>query len=167
MCVGIVPDGVAGIFKHNSASNGRRLGPKGPKALKSLENQRQKERGTVFSTDFRGQKELVAMKDRKGIARLALRSGTPVLPAYSFGNTAAPRFARGLEAFVRVKAFIRAVHGAFEAFSCWYDSFGILESFSRKAQASIFFFWGRFGLPIPRRTQVDRLKSQKKAQLAP
>eukprot|EP00913_Durusdinium_trenchii_P031746 g29731.t1 len=43
---------------------------------------------------------------------------------------------------------------AFEAFSCWYDSFGILESISRKAQASMFLFWGRFGLPIPRRTQV-------------
>ena len=29
------------------------------------------------------------MKDRKGIARLALRTGTPIVPAYSFGNTAA------------------------------------------------------------------------------
>ncbi|CAK9097144.1 unnamed protein product [Durusdinium trenchii] len=91
-CVGIVPDGVAGIFKTN------------------------------------GHKELLAMKDRKGIARLALRTGMPIMPAYSFGNTT--------------------------AFSCWYDSFGILESISRKAQASMFLFWGRFGLPIPRRTQV-------------
>lgn len=29
------------------------------------------------------------MKDRKGIARLALRTGTTIVPAYSFGNTAA------------------------------------------------------------------------------
>ena len=29
------------------------------------------------------------MKDRKGIARLALRTGTPIVPAYSFGNTQA------------------------------------------------------------------------------
>lgn len=91
-CVGIVPDGVAGIFKTSS------------------------------------HKELVAMKDRKGIARLALRTGTPIVPAYSFGNTT--------------------------AFSCWYDSFGILEFISRKAQASLFLYWGRFGLPIPRRVQV-------------
>jgi len=91
-CVGIVPDGVAGIFKTSS------------------------------------DKELVAMKDRKGIARLALRTGTPIVPAYSFGNTA--------------------------VFSCWYDSFGILETISRKAQASFFLFWGRFGLPIPRRVNV-------------
>lgn len=91
-CVGIVPDGVAGIFKTSS------------------------------------DKELVAMKDRKGIARLALRTGTPIVPAYSFGNTA--------------------------VFSCWYDSFGILEAISRKAQASFFLFWGRFGLPIPRRMNV-------------
>lgn len=38
---------------------------------------------------FRGHKELLAMKDRKGIARLALRTGMPIMPAYSFGNTTA------------------------------------------------------------------------------
>ena len=40
-------------------------------------------------TNIQGHKELVAMKDRKGIARLALRTGTPIVPAYSFGNTTA------------------------------------------------------------------------------
>jgi 2-acylglycerol O-acyltransferase 2 len=68
------------------------------------------------------------LKERRGIARHALRTGTNVLPAYSFGNTA--------------------------AFSSWWDPFGILERLSRKAQASIFFYWGRFFLPIPRRCQI-------------
>jgi len=91
-CVGIVPDGVAGIFRTNR------------------------------------HKELLAMKDKKGVARLALKTGTNVLPAYSYGNTA--------------------------AFSCWYDRWGILESVSRKAQASLFLYWGRGFLPIPRRVQI-------------
>mmetsp|Transcript_9214 Transcript_9214/g.16949 ORF Transcript_9214/g.16949 Transcript_9214/m.16949 type:complete len:379 (+) Transcript_9214:40-1176(+) len=91
-CVGILPDGVAGIFRTN------------PK------------------------RELVAMKDRKGLARLALRTGTPLVPVYSFGNTA--------------------------AFSCWYDSFGVLEAISRKVQASFFLYWGRWFLPIPYRVQM-------------
>lgn len=91
-CVGILPDGVAGIFRTNK------------------------------------HRELVAMKDRKGLARLALRTGTPLIPVYSFGNTA--------------------------AFSCWYDRWGILESISRKVQASFFLYWGRCFLPIPYRVQI-------------
>mmetsp|Transcript_8536 Transcript_8536/g.21806 ORF Transcript_8536/g.21806 Transcript_8536/m.21806 type:complete len:261 (-) Transcript_8536:270-1052(-) len=93
-CVGIVPDGVAGIFRMHDA-------PKG---------------------------EFVALKNKKGLSRLALRTGTPVLPAYSFGNT--------------------------QIMSCWYDNFGILEGISRRLQASIFVYWGRWGLPIPRRAQI-------------
>ncbi|CAE7206851.1 DGAT2, partial [Symbiodinium pilosum] len=91
-CVGILPDGVAGIFRTNT------------------------------------KRELVAMKDRKGLARLALRTGTPLIPVYSFGNTA--------------------------AFSCWYDRWGILEAISRKVQASFFLYWGRCFLPIPYRVQI-------------
>jgi len=91
-CVGIVPDGIAGIFRQNHSH------------------------------------EAVAMKNRKGIARLCLRTGTNVLPAYSFGNTL--------------------------CLSSWFDRFGILENVSRKSQASIFLYWGRFGLPIPRRVPI-------------
>ena len=91
-CVGILPDGVAGIFRTNKY------------------------------------RELVAMKDRKGLARLALRNGTPLIPVYSFGNTI--------------------------AFSCWYDRWGILEAISRKLQASFFLYWGRWFLPIPYRVQI-------------
>lgn len=101
VCVGIVPDGVAGIFTANTA---RKLG--------------------MAQADV----EVVAMKSRRGLARLALRTGTPIVPAYSFGNTA--------------------------AFSSWYDRFGVLEALSRKLQASLFLYWGRWGLPIPRRAQI-------------
>ncbi|KAG8463123.1 hypothetical protein KFE25_011120 [Diacronema lutheri] len=93
-CVGIVPDGVAGIFRMHAAPRG----------------------------------EFVALRSKKGLARLALRTGTPILPAYSFGNT--------------------------QVLSCWYDSFGILEAVSRRLQASLFVYWGRWGLPIPRRAQI-------------
>jgi 2-acylglycerol O-acyltransferase 2 len=92
LCVGIVPDGIAGIFQCSNKD------------------------------------EVVAIKNKKGLARLALKTGTPIVPAYSFGNT--------------------------EAFSAWYDPFGFMEAASRKTQASMFIFWGRFGLPIPRRTQI-------------
>ena len=75
--------------------------------------------------------EVVKLKHRKGIAKLALRTGHPILPAYSIGNTA--------------------------AFSAWFDPFGLLESVSRKVQASFFVYWGRFYLPIPRRCNVTML----------
>lgn len=91
-CVGIVPDGVAGIFTQNSRD------------------------------------EVVAMRSKKGIARLALRTGASVVPAYSFGNTA--------------------------AFTCVQDQFGILAKVSRKLRAALFIFHGRWWLPIPRRVNI-------------
>lgn len=90
--VGVVADGIAGIFRADS------------------------------------RKELVAMRNRKGLSRLALRSGLPLLPCYSFGNTS--------------------------CFSVWADPFGILEGASRLMRVSIFAFWGRWGLPIPRRSKI-------------
>ena len=75
--------------------------------------------------------EVVVLKHRKGLAKLALRTGHPIVPAYSVGNTA--------------------------AFSAWFDRFGILERISRMAQASLFIYWGRLGLPIPRRANITML----------
>ena len=75
--------------------------------------------------------EVVKLKHRKGIAKLALRTGHPILPAYSVGNTA--------------------------AFSAWFDPYGLLERISRAAQASFFVYWGRFFLPIPRRANITML----------
>ena len=93
--VGMVPDGIAGIFTANSSE------------------------------------EQVAIKSRKGLARLMLRTGTALLPAYSIGNT--------------------------EAFKVWYDSFGVMEWLSRKLKVSIFLPYGRWGLPIPFRCNVTML----------
>lgn len=93
--VGLVGDGIAGIFQSNHDD------------------------------------EVIALKRRKGLAKLALRTGAPVLPCYSLGNTA--------------------------AFSAWFDSYGVMEWLSRKAQASIFFYWGRFGLPIPHRVNITMI----------
>ena len=95
MCVGVVPDGIAGIFRTNADD------------------------------------EVVVLKSRKGIARLALRTGHAIVPAYSIGNTA--------------------------AFSAFFDGYGLMERVSRKAQAALFPYWGRFGLPIPRRCNVTML----------
>lgn len=75
--------------------------------------------------------EVVVLRKRKGLAKLALRTGAPILPAYSIGNTA--------------------------AFSAWFDRWGLLERVSRKLQASFFLYWGRFLLPVPRRVNVTML----------
>ena len=32
-----------------------------------------------------------------------------------------------------------------------------MESLSRQAQTSVFIYWGRFGLPIPRRVNITML----------
>lgn len=85
----------------------------------------------IFSLNKRPQEEVIKLKHRKGIAKLALRTGHPIVPAYSVGNTA--------------------------AFSAWFDPFGLLERASRAVQASLFIYWGRFCLPIPRRANITML----------
>ena len=95
LCVGTVPDGIAGIFAYDEDD------------------------------------EIVILKSRKGIAKLALRTGAPILPAYSVGNT--------------------------QVYTAVFDNFGICEHISRKIKASIFFFYGRFGLAIPRRVNITML----------
>merc|ERR1712083_255122 len=59
------------------------------------------------------------------------KTGIPLVPAYSLGNTA--------------------------VYSPWFDSFGIMERLSRLLRVSIFAFWGRCGLPIPRRANITML----------
>lgn len=90
--VGLVPDGIAGIFKTNSVD------------------------------------EEVNLLKRKGLARLSLRTGIPLVPAYSVGNT--------------------------QVFRAWFDRWGIMESLSRRWRVSLFFPLGRFGLPIPFRENI-------------
>jgi len=88
----------------------------------------------IFHMNKRPLEEVVKLKHRKGIAKLALRTGHPIVPAYSIGNTA--------------------------AFSAWFDPFGLLERASRAVQASLFVYWGRFLLPIPRRVNITMLIGQ-------
>jgi 2-acylglycerol O-acyltransferase 2 len=95
VCVGMVPDGTAGIFQ------------------------------------VRHDVDVVNLKHRKGLARLALRRGIPLLPAYSVGNT--------------------------EVFSALYDPWGIMEYVSRKLKVSIFIPYGRFLLPIPKRSNITMI----------
>jgi len=75
--------------------------------------------------------ELVALKNRKGLARLMLRTGTALCPAYSMGNSA--------------------------AFGVWHDPWGIMETMSRKLKVSLFIPYGRWGLPIPFRVNLTLL----------
>jgi len=75
--------------------------------------------------------EAFFLKDRKALARWALKHGVPVVPAYSIGNS--------------------------QAFYSWYDSFGFLEWVSRKTQVALFLYFGRLGLPIPFRVNVTQL----------
>ncbi|EKX48765.1 hypothetical protein GUITHDRAFT_93546 [Guillardia theta CCMP2712] len=94
-CVGLVSDGIAGIFKCSK------------------------------------NEETLYLANRKSLAKFCLKNGCPLIPAFSVGNS--------------------------EAFSLWFDSFGILEWLSRKAQTAVFVFWGRFFLPIPRRVNITLL----------
>ena len=75
--------------------------------------------------------ELVALKNRKGLARLMLRTGTALIPAYSMGNSS--------------------------VFGVWHDKWGIMEALSRKLQVSLFIPYGRWGLPIPFRVNLTLL----------
>ena len=72
--------------------------------------------------------EMLAIADKKGIAKMALRHGLNVSVVHWFGNSEC----------LRPKV----------------DPFGLLKVISRKMKASIFFFSGRFGLPIPTRQPI-------------
>lgn len=72
--------------------------------------------------------EIVNIKSKKGLAKLALKTGTPIVAAYSVGNT--------------------------EIFKAGHDPWGLMEKLSRKVKASLFFVLGRCWLPIPIRANV-------------
>eukprot|EP00547_Thalassionema_nitzschioides_P003352 CAMPEP_0194221258 /NCGR_PEP_ID=MMETSP0156-20130528/30270_1 /TAXON_ID=33649 /ORGANISM="Thalassionema nitzschioides, Strain L26-B" /LENGTH=373 /DNA_ID=CAMNT_0038951611 /DNA_START=33 /DNA_END=1150 /DNA_ORIENTATION=- len=91
--VGLVLDGIAGMFHH-------------------------------------GKDEVATLKARKGIVKIALRAGAPLIPVYGFGHTA--------------------------MYTVVVDPFGILEWLSLTLQASLTPFFGRWGwfLGPPRRVPV-------------
>jgi len=73
--------------------------------------------------------ECIILRRRGGIAKLALETGSYLVPSYHFNN----------------------LNGCL---SVWYDRFGVLETVSRFLRVSIVFFWGRFGLPVPYRVPL-------------
>lgn len=72
--------------------------------------------------------ESLIMRKRKGMVRLALRTGVPLVPCYMFGNSA-------------------VLH-------TFFDPWDIMHTVSMNVKVSMFAFWGRWGLPIPFRTPL-------------
>lgn len=74
--------------------------------------------------------ETAFLKQRKGIVKIALKAGVPIVPVYGFGHTS--------------------------LYTVCVDPFGILERISNALEMSLTPFWGRWGwiLGPPRRTPV-------------
>ena len=82
----------------------------------------------IFETNSEHGTETIILKSRRGIARMALQHGVPIIAGYFFGNS--------------------------KALNVWYDKYGVMQWLSRKLRVSLVFFSGRFGLPIPFRTPL-------------
>jgi hypothetical protein len=95
--IGIIPDGINGIFSTNEAE----------------------EAGTTDHVDA------VEVGKKRGLMRLALQSNAMCMVSY----------------FV----------GTLNLYTVWQDRWGLLRWISRKTRLSLFLFYGRWGLPIPRR----------------
>ena len=72
--------------------------------------------------------ETVFLKHRKGVAKLSLQTGCPVVPAYGFGNT--------------------------QLFKTYIDPFGIMKRVSRMMRMSIILISGRYGSLCPPRVPL-------------
>jgi hypothetical protein len=81
----------------------------------------------VFETNSHD--EVIVLKERIGLIKLAIRTGADLVPCYVFGNT--------------------------KLLSCWFPGDrATLEKWSRKMGFALILFHGRFGLPIPYRVPV-------------
>eukprot|EP01126_Amoeba_proteus_P053637 TRINITY_DN654_c0_g2_i4.p1 TRINITY_DN654_c0_g2~~TRINITY_DN654_c0_g2_i4.p1 ORF type:complete len:331 (+),score=51.20 TRINITY_DN654_c0_g2_i4:21-1013(+) len=69
------------------------------------------------------EEEVVFMKERKSIVRIAMKENAKIIPAYTFGNT---------------QHFDQLATGN-----------GFFSKLSRKMRMSLTYFWGRYYLPIP------------------
>jgi 1-acyl-sn-glycerol-3-phosphate acyltransferase len=106
------------------------------KAKPMLETLQKKEESVgVFLDGIDGmfqspKEERAVLKKRKGVVKIALRAGVPIIPVYAFGHTA--------------------------AYTVWVDPFGILKTISLILQTSLTPFFGRYGwfLGPPKRVPI-------------
>lgn len=79
-------------------------------------------------TSYKDGREAYLIKRRKGLCRIALETGSPLVPFVMFGNT--------------------------KCVAPVADPFGAMEFLSRRLGVSLIWASGRFGLPVPHRTPV-------------
>ena len=72
--------------------------------------------------------DLLALGKKRGLMRLLLQTGATAMPGYFIGTL--------------------------QLFTICHDRFGLLKGLSRRLRLSLFLFYGRWGLPIPRRGPV-------------
>ena len=72
-------------------------------------------------------KETILLRGRKGFVRLALETGTDLVPVYCFGNTRT----------LTLAPFIR-----------------LFETLARRLQFALVMFYGRWGLPVPHKVPL-------------
>ena len=77
---------------------------------------------------FKDQREAYLIRRRKGLCRIALETGSPLVPFVMFGNT--------------------------KCVAPVADPFGVMEFLSRRLGVSLIWASGRCGLPVPHRTPV-------------
>jgi len=88
----------------------------------------------VFDTNSKTGDEVILLKERKGLVKLAIKTGASLLPCYLFGNT--------------------------QLYSLWCGGDNgsslheILRKISRKLGFALILFWGRFYLPLPYRVPI-------------
>jgi hypothetical protein len=84
----------------------------------------------VFETNASEDEEVILLKARTGLIKLAIRTGAELIPCYLFGNT--------------------------KLFSLWTGGplHSVFKALSRKIGFALIIFWGRFLLPIPYRKPI-------------
>lgn len=82
----------------------------------------------IFETTIDGGVETIILKSRGGIAKLALETGSYLVPSFVFGNTL--------------------------CLKTWQDPWGVMRALSRRLRVSVVAFTGRYGLPIPFRVPL-------------
>mmetsp|Transcript_22471 Transcript_22471/g.32800 ORF Transcript_22471/g.32800 Transcript_22471/m.32800 type:complete len:365 (-) Transcript_22471:96-1190(-) len=92
----------------------------------------------VFETNSKTGHEVVVLQSRKGLVKLAMRTGASLVPCYLFGNT-------------RLYSLWCGGDGWLRSVLCW---------ISRKLGFALILFWGRFFLPLPYRIPIVGVMSK-------